>query len=1074
MRRLISPLVFLSLLPATPLAAQATKAETIQQKRVEEAQPTDKDKAEKKKEEQGLQYRSIGPFRGGRSLTAAGIPGDLNTYYFGSTGGGVWKSTDGAITWKPVFDHEKTSSIGSLAVAPSDPNILYVGTGEACIRGNLAQGDGIYKSVDAGKNWKNVGLKDSRAIGKLIIHPQNPDIVFVAALGHPYGPNLERGIFRTTDGGKSWQKVLFVDQNTGGVDVTFDPHNPHILFAAMWQVRRQPWRLDSGGSGSGIYRSVDGGDTWKKLDGEGLPEGPLGKIGVAVAANSDRVYALIEANKGGLYRSDDGGEKWELVNPDDRFTQRAWYYMHIVADPVDPNKVYILNVDFHRSTDGGHTFNKIKVPHGDNHGLWIDPRNTQRMVQSDDGGVTITLDGGTSWTPQNNQPTAQFYHVAADTRFPYYLYGAQQDNSSVAIASRGSQGPIGRQDWYPVGGGEAGYIQPDPRDPLIVYAGDYQGQITRLDKHTGQVRSITVSPVLSDGKGAANLEHRFQWTAPLLISPHNPDAVYHAGERIFKTTDGGTHWEAISPDLTRDDKSKQQPSGGPITIDDTGTEYYDTVFALAESPVQKDLIWAGTDDGLIQITRDGGKTWSNITPKTLPEWSKISQIDASPFDPGTAWVAVDRHANDDMKPYIYVTTDFGATWATRMTGIPDGSFVRAVREDPKRRGLLYAGTETGVFISRDAGLTWASLQLNLPTVPVHDLIVKDNDLLVATHGRSFWILDDLAPLRQANDTSNKAAFWLYQPSPALRVHGAGDYEGPSLGGENPPSGAIVYVYTRTKPKDARMEILDSNGKVIRTYSSAKSRETDEQLDPDDEKPKKQIELKAGLNRLIWDLRYESTPGVENYYLYEYEGGAKGPMALPGQYTVRVTADGETLSAPVEVKLDPRVKISPGDLQLQFHTLQQIQTQLTRVYGVANAVIDLRTQLADMKKRLDPATSKPLLVEAQSLDEKLQALQDRLINLKVRANEDSLKYALGVDGDLASLAVAVGGDADAIPTEASLQQFAKIKAQVDGYAARWTAMQTSDIPKFQQAAEKENLRVLIIRAPETPTGAGESK
>ncbi len=1061
MRSPLPTILAITLLPAAFAAAQAPNSEsTIPQKRIEQDQPRDATK-EKEKEEQGMQYRSIGPFRGGRSLTAAGVPGDPTVYYFGSTGGGIWKSTDAATTWRPVFDHEKTSSIGSLAVAASDPNVIYAGTGEACIRGNLAQGDGIYKSVDAGKNWKNVGLKDSRAIGKLIVHPTNPDIVFVAALGHPYGPNIERGIFRTVDGGKTWQKVLFVDENTGGVDVAFSPRNSHILFAAMWQVRRQPWRMDSGGSGSGLYRSVDGGDTWKKLTGEGLPEGPLGKIGVAVGANSDRVYALIEAKEGGLYRSDDGGDKWELINPDDRFTQRAWYYMHIVADPVDVNTVYILNVDFHRSTDGGHTFNKIKVPHGDNHGLWIDPRDPKRMIQSDDGGATVTLDGGSHWTLENNQPTAQFYHVIADTRFPYYLYGAQQDNTSVGIASRGSEGPIDRQDWYPVGGGEAGYIAPDPRDPLIIYAGDYQGQITRFDKHNSQLRNITVNPVLSDGKGAAGLEHRFQWTAPLLISPHDPNTLYHAGERIFKTTDGGTHWDAISPDLTRNDKTKQQPSGGPITIDDTGTEYYDTVFAVAESPLQSGVIWAGTDDGLIQLTRDGGKSWTNITPKDLPEWSKISQIDASPFDPSAAWVAVDRHANDDMKPYIYATADYGATWRKLGLGIPDGSFVRAVREDPKRKGLLFAGTETGVFVSQDAGATWASLQLNLPTVPVHDLVIKDNDLLLATHGRSFWILDDISPLRQANAQTMKADFWLYQPAAALRVHAFGDSEALAGGGENPPPGAIIYVYAKAKPKEATLEILDASGKVIRTYTSAKSKETDEQLDPEDEKPKKQVELKPGLNRLVWDLRYEPAPGVENYYLYEYEAGAKGPLALPGQYQARMTMDGKTLTAPFDLKMDPRVTVSREDLEKQFTTLLEIRAQLVRVYAVANQILDLKTQLAGIRKRVDPATAKPLLVEAQALDEKLTALQDKLINLKVRANEDSLKYGLGVDGDLASLAVTVGGDADAIPTAASLEQFARVKSAVDGYVERWTTLVSTDVPRFQKAAEAENVRVIII-------------
>ena len=910
----------------------------------------DKDK-DKKKEEQGMQYRAIGPFRGGRSLTAAGVPGDPTTYYFGSTGGGIWKSTDGATTWKPVFDHEKSSSIGSLAVAPSDPNVIYAGTGEGCIRGNATTGDGVYKSVDGGKSWKNVGLRDSRAIGKVIIDPRDPDTVFVAALGHPYGPNQERGIFRTTDGGKAWSKVLFVDENTGGIDVAFDPHNSHILFAAMWQVRRQPWTLTSGGPGSGLYRSGDGGTTWKRLAGEGLPEGPYGKIGVAVAANSDRIWALIEARNGGLYRSDDGGDKWELINPDHRFTQRAWYYMHVVADPKDANTVYILNVEFHRSIDGGRTFNKIKVPHGDNHGLWIDPLNTRRMIQTDDGGATVTVDGGDHWTKQDNQPTAQFYHVIADNRFPYHLYGSQQDNSSVAIASRGSEGTIERQDWYPVGGGEAGYIAPYLPDPDIVFAGDYQGLLTMFDRRTGQAKVVGASAVLSDGKGAAGLEHRFQWTAPLLISPHDPNVLYHAGESLLRTTDAGIHWEAISGDLTRNDKSKQQPSGGPITIDDTGTEYYDTIFAVAESPLQKGLIWAGSDDGLVHITRDGGKNWTDATPKELPEWSKISQIDASPHDAATAWVAVDRHANDDLHPYIYATSDYGKSWKLLVEGIPEGSFVRAVREDPTRKGLLFAGTETGVFVSYDAGVKWESLQLNLPTVPVHDLAIHENDLVLATHGRSFWILDDISPLRQASDASRNAAVWLYDPAPAYRVHAArGPKEAPTSG-QNPPPGAIVYFDVKEKPKAATLEILDAAGKSVRRYSSAEPEPLDEPLDPDDDKPKNQLEIKPGMNRFVWDLRYESAPRVKDYYLFEYEVGSKGPIALPGKYQVKLTVDDKVLTAPLELKPDPRVKTSPADLEKQFAALMQIRAELTRVYAASNQIVDLRAQLQDLRKRV---------------------------------------------------------------------------------------------------------------------------
>ena len=1013
-----------------------------------------KDK-EKKKEEQGLQYRLIGPFRGGRSLTASGVPGHPSIYYFGATGGGIWKSTDGATTWKPIFDHEKSSSIGSLAVAPSDPNVIYAGTGEGCIRGNAATGDGVYKSVDAGKTWTNTGLRDSRAIGKLIIDPHDPNIVFVAALGHPYGPNPERGIFRTTDGGKTWSKVLYVDENTGGIDVTFDPHNSHILFAAMWQVRRLPWTLISGGPGSGLYRSGDGGTTWTKLDGEGLPEGPYGKIGVAVAANSDRVYALIEAHNGGLYRSDDGGDKWELINPDHRFTQRAWYYMHVVADPKDPNTVYILNVDFHRSVDGGHTFNKIKVPHGDNHGLWIDPMNPRRMIQTDDGGATVTVDGGEHWTAQDNQPTAQFYHVITDNRFPYYLYGSQQDNSSVAIASRGSEGgTIEREDWYPVGGGEAGYIAPYPPDPDIVFAADYQGLLTAFDKRTGQAKVIGVSAALSDGKGAAGLDHRFQWTAPVLVSPHDPEVLYHAGERLFKTTDRGMHWEAISGDLTRDDKSKQQPSGGPITIDDTGTEYYDTIFAVSESPLVKGLIWAGADDGLVHVTRDGGKNWTDVTPKEMPEWSKISQIDASPHDPGTAWVAVDRHANDDLRPYIYATTDYGKSWKLLVDGIPAGSFVRAVREDPGRKGLLFAGTEAGVYVSYNAGVKWEPLQLNLPVTPVHDLVIHGNDLVLATHGRSFWILDDISPLRQTSDASRDSAVWLYSPAPAYRLHVAPPPKESSTAGQNPPAGAVIYFNVKQKPKDASLEILDAQGAPVRRYSSSELERTDEPLDPDDDKPKSELEIKPGLNRFVWDLRYQSAPRVKDYYLYEYNG-AKGPMALPGKYTVRLTVDGKILSAPLELKLDPRVKTPISDLEKQFAALVQIHAALARVYTAANQIIDLRAQLQDLQKRIK-------LAELQALDEKLGALQGHLINLKIHANEDSLNYGLGLDGSLAALALIVDSDSDSAPTEAAVQQLDKVKIEAEQYLKRWSDIQQADLPALQQAVAQRGIKPLMVR------------
>ncbi len=1016
----------------------------------------------------GMKYRLIGPFRGGRSLTAAGIPGDPTTYYFGGTGGGVWKSVDGAMTWSSLFDKEGTSSIGSIALANSNPNVIYVGTGEACIRGNISHGDGVYKSLDGGKTWKNVGLRDSRAIGKVIINPTNADIAFVAALGHPYGPNPERGIFRTSDGGKTWEKVLYKDENTGGIDVAFDPHNPNILFAALWQARRTSWSFSSGGPGSGLYRSADGGTTWKRIEEHGLPKGPYGKIGVAVAANSERVYALIEAHNpdGGLYRSDDGGETWQLINPSHSLWQRPWYYMHVIADPKDENALYIMNVDAYKSTDGGHLFNKVKIPHGDNHGLWIDPQNTRRMIAANDGGVTVTLDGGKNWTPQDNQPTAQFYHVITDTSTPYRVYGPQQDTGTVAIASRSDDGAIDRSDWYDVGGGEAGYIAPYPPDPNIVYAADYQGNITRFDKRIGQVKAITEQPELSDAHGAANLEHRFQWTAPVMLSPHDPNTLYHAGERLFKTTDGGVHWQAISPDLTRNDKSKQKVSGGEITLDDSGTEYYDTIFALAESPVTRGLLWVGTDDGLIQITRDEGKTWANITPKDLPEWSRISQIDASSFDAGTAFVAADRHQSDDLHPYVYKTADYGKTWTKVTNGIPDTSFVRVVREDPKKRGLLYAGTEDGVYVSFDEGSNWRPLKLNLPTTPVHDLVVKNNDLVVGTHGRAFWILDDLSPIRQFKDEITQKDAFLYTPATAYRIQAgaSGELHPSKRTAQNPPVGAVIYYFLKDAPKaetEAKIEILDGTGKVIRKYSSAEVKQPEEPLDPDDKKPEKEIKPEAGLNRFVWDLRYEEAHRVPGYYLWEYNHGAQGPVAAPGHYQVRLTVGSQSQTVPLDVALDPRVKVSQADLDQQFSLLMQIHEELNRLYGMVNQIQDVRLQLSGLKKRLPQnASAKTISASADDLEKKLVAVREQLVNLAISANEDSLAYPPQLDAKWAYLAIDVGS-ADSAPTEAEQLQFEKLKRQNEEITARWTELQHGDLAAFQKLTAEGSLSTVVV-------------
>jgi len=1095
--RLILTIVILTLVSAFSLSQTKPERQSKAAKSAQTVPPTqsaatsaDKEKNEGDSEEssrpedkvfKGMKYRLIGPFRGGRSLTATGIPGDPTTYYFGATGGGVWKSTDGAMTWSSVFDKEGTSAIGSLAVSNSNHNIVYVGTGEACIRGNISHGDGVYKTLDGGKTWKNVGLKDSRAIGKVIVNPANPDIVFVAALGHPYGPNAERGIFRTTDGGKTWDKVLYKDDNTGGIDVAFDPHNPNIIFGALWQARRTSWSMASGGPGSGIYRSTDGGTTWKRLEEHGLPKGPYGKIGVAVAANSDRVFALIEAHNpdGGLYRSDDGGESWQLVNASHSLWQRPWYYMHVIADPRDENVLYIMDVDAYKSTDGGHLFNKVRVPHGDNHGLWIDPLNTKRMIASNDGGVTVTLDGGKNWTPQDNQPTAQFYHVITDAATPYRVYGAQQDSGTVGIVSRSDDGSISQNDWYDVGGGEAGYIAPYPPDPNIVYAADYQGNITRYDRHIGQVKEITEQPELSDAHGAANLEHRFQWTAPVMISPHDPNTLYHGGEVLFKTTDGGVHWQPISPDLTRNDKSKQKVSGGDITLDDSGTEYYDTIFALAESPIAKGLMWVGTDDGLIQLTRDEGKTWTNVTPQDMPEWSRISQIDPSQFDAGTAYVAVDRHQFDELKPYIYKTTDYGKTWTKLGQGIPDRTFVRVVREDPKKRGLLYAGTEEGVYVSFNDGANWRPLKLNLPTTPVHDLVIKDDDLVVATHGRAFWILDDLSPLRQYSDEIAQKDMFLYTPATAYRIQaGAGGERRPSKRtGQNPPAGAVIFYYLKDAPKsdtEAKIEILDASGNVIRKYSSSEYNTLEEPPDPDDKKPEKEIKPEAGLNRFVWDLRYEEAHRVPGYYLWEYGNGARGPVAVPGHYQVRLTVGGKSQTADFDLKLDPRVKVTQADLETQFNLLLQTRDELSKIYDTVNQIQDVRSQLAGLKRRLpENASVKTIASAADDLDKKLTAVRDGIVNLDISANEDSLAYPPQLDAKLAYLAMDAGS-ADSAPTEAEQRQFEKLKRQSGELISRWEDIQRRDLAAFQKLATAGSLTTVIVppagKATEDPVTA----
>ncbi|MCL6566447.1 MAG: glycosyl hydrolase [Acidobacteriia bacterium] len=1009
----------------------------------------------------GLRWREIGPFRGGRAIAVAGIPGDPNTFYFGAVAGGVWKTTDGGNTWTPIFDKQPVASIGAIAVAPSDPNVIYVGTGEACIRGNISHGNGVYKSTDAGKTWQHVGLEDTRTIGALIVHPKNPDIAYVAALGHVYGPNTERGVFRTTDGGKTWEKVLYKDEKTGAIDIAFVPSNPRILFAALWEAHRTPWSLSSGGPGSGLYKSTDGGTSWRRLEGNGLPRGILGRIGVSVSgADPNRVWALIEAEDGGLYRSDDGGETWQLINADRTFRQRAWYYTHVVADPQNRETVYVLNVGLHRSTDGGRTFTTLRAPHGDHHGLWIDPTDPQRMINANDGGANITHNGGQTWTRQDNQPTAQFYHVITDDQFPYYIYGAQQDNSTVAIASRSDDGGIDRSDWYPVGGCESGYIAPLP-DGSIVYAGCYGGQITRWERKTRQAQQISAWPENPMGQGAGELKHRFQWTAPILISPHDPKVLYHAAEVLFMSTDEGMSWTAISPDLTRNDRSKQGPSGGPITKDNTSVEYYNTIFTVVESPHERGTIWVGTDDGLVHITRDGGKTWQNITPRDLPEWSLISLLEVSPHDPATAYIAVDRHELDDYRPYIYKTNDYGKTWRKITNGIPENTFVRAVREDPKRRGLLYAGTETGVYVSFDDGANWQSLQLNLPTTPIHDLVVKRDDLIVATHGRSFWILDDLTPLQQIQPGIVAKDFHLYTPRVAYRIRGGGFGNDPATGA-NPPNGAILYYWLKSEPKgEMILEILDSRGRVIRKYTGKAgqaSREQEAPLFGSGRDP--QLPAQAGMHRFVWDLRHQGGVRVPRAVHWGGDPGT-GPLALPGRYQVRLTVDGQTQTAPLEVKLDPRVSTSQADLEKQFELRSQIQDAVNEAHTAVNQIRDLRRQLQALRQRTgSDAKYRTLLDAIGTLEKNMAAVEEELIQVRSIARQDPLNYPVKLNDKLLALASVVES-ADRAPTKQSYAVFAKLRGELDVHLARWREIVARDVRAVNEAARSAGVEIVSV-------------
>jgi photosystem II stability/assembly factor-like uncharacterized protein len=999
-----------------------------------------------------LEYRSIGPYRGGRSAAVTGVPGEPNLFYFGAAGGGVWKTLDGGRTWDNISDGYFGGSIGAVEVAKSDPNVIYVGGGEKTLRGNVSSGYGVWKTEDGGKTWATAGLEKSRHVPRLRVHPTDYNTVYAAVLGDIYKPTKDRGVYKSIDGGKNWKQVLFVNEQAGAVDLTFDPNNPRILYASTWHAQRTPYSLISGGDGSALWKSVDSGETWTEISkNEGFPKDTLGIIGVAVSPkNSERVWAIVEnKEKGGLYRSEDGGKTWSVVNEERKIRQRAWYYTRVYADTQDEDVVYVLNVNYHKSTDGGKSFNTFNAPHGDHHDLWVSPEDSQRMIIGDDGGAQISYDGGETWSTYNNQPTAQFYRVTTDNSFPYRIYVAQQDNSTLRIDHRSDENSIGNGNWEETAGGESAWIAVDPKNDDIVYGGSYDGFLTRVNHKTGTVRGINVWPDNPMGAGAESMKYRFQWNFPIMFSRHNPKKLYTFSNYVHVTENEGQSWEVLSGDLTRNDPTKLGSSGGPITQDNTSVEYYCTIFAANESPLKEGILWVGSDDGLIHVSKDSGATWDNVTPTNMPEWNMINSIEPSYFDEGTCYVAATRYKLGDFQPYLYKTTDFGKSWTKITNGIPAEHFTRVVREDPKKKGLLYAGTETGMYVSFNDGASWSPFQMNLPIVPITDLAIKDDNLIVATQGRSLWIIDDLTVLHQLDESKKNQNTILFKPRDSYRTKGRASKKPSKTSGQNLENGVITHFLLKnyTEKDTVQLTYTSMAGDTLANYnSSAKKKD-------------KKLEVKKGGNTFVWDTRGKGAEKLEGMIFWW--ASFDGAKAVPGNYKVHLNVNGSTSSETFTILPDPRAESSVAEMQNQFDFITDINTTIEKAHQSIKKIRNVTEQLnAFTEQYKDDERTKDLVEKAKAMKDKLGEVEKALYQTQNRSGQDPLNFPIKLTNKLGHLNSLVSID-DFPPTEQDIAVKNELTAKINKELKIFDDVISSELLEFNAAFNTLELNYLFI-------------